>query len=602
MRFESNHIYIRVLSSILIAISLLTSCQREIILDEDFEAGKHKLIDAYLSFTINSLTDLQTKSNPTGGENGDGNEVGLDNENKIDNITIVLYKGDNINSAVNTLPSAILFVSSSDILPGNTTTVQKVKLEKSVYHVIVIANAGDLTSSLEGKTMKEISDHIQQNAWINAAGGIITNFVMSSANDAQINLTTITTEAHPASAIVDVERIAARIDMIPNQGVSGTNRYAVISEGQTVAYNTITKIKLINRITAGSYLLKRVASTVGSTPTYLGDESPSSGIQTNYVIDPWSSIKTKSNLAGNHFNKAIGGSGSDPATALYSDYFNSSFSLNADNNIKSNISGKSFYILGYTLENTTSKESQLNGYVTGAMFETTYIPQKITNYNASTKKNEIINNSSAITFFTADNGNSIYNSLEGITFASVKTGQSSDFFSQVFTTSNTWYELQQYASLLNDNDLLGFKAYLKDLAKGKTQTDHLTRTISWTSFIQEKYGYSYNGSTVSLNNNNLDTKSLLTQQGIKTYEGGLSYYPYWIKHSNNNSSESGIMKFAIVRNNVYKLKVVSFSGLGKPNPYNPDTDDPGNPSEETYVNIVVTVKPWKLIDHPEIIL
>ncbi len=62
------------------------------------------------------------------------------------------------------------------------------------------------------------------------------------------------------------------------------------------------------------------------------------------------------------------------------------------------------------------------------------------------------------------------------------------------------------------------------------------------------------------------------------------------------------MEFGIVRNNIYKLKVQSFSGPGKPFPYDPATDNPENKNEESDVSLKISIKPWKLIEHPEIIL
>lgn len=52
----------------------------------------------------------------------------------------------------------------------------------------------------------------------------------------------------------------------------------------------------------------------------------------------------------------------------------------------------------------------------------------------------------------------------------------------------------------------------------------------------------------------------------------------------------GIMEFAIVRNNVYKLTVESVSKLGDPT----DEIDPDNPDETSkmYLKVNVTILPW----------
>ena len=76
----------------------------------------------------------------------------------------------------------------------------------------------------------------------------------------------------------------------------------------------------------------------------------------------WTIIKTKTNLTGSHFNLLNGGAGSDPASSLYTNYFNNSFTLGSEDvvktaNLTSTSNGEKFYILGYTLENTTDMVS-----------------------------------------------------------------------------------------------------------------------------------------------------------------------------------------------------------------------------------------------------
>lgn len=48
---------------------------------------------------------------------------------------------------------------------------------------------------------------------------------------------------------------------------------------------------------------------------------------------------------------------------------------------------------------------------------------------------------------------------------------------------------------------------------------------------------------------------------LNTYENGICYYTWWIKHSNDNANTYGIMEYATVRNNLYQLTVNSISSL-----------------------------------------
>ena len=84
------------------------------------------------------------------------------------------------------------------------------------------------------------------------------------------------------------------------------------------------------------------------------------------------------------------------------------------------------------------------------------------------------------------------------------------------------------------------------------------------------------------------------------------YYYYWNRHNDNlDPYNMGVMEFAIVRNNVYKLAVDKISRFGHPtppDPSNPDPDpepdpdpvDPDDPDESVnyYFNVTVKVLPW----------
>lgn len=89
-----------------------------------------------------------------------------------------------------------------------------------------------------------------------------------------------------------------------------------------------------------------------------------------------------------------------------------------------------------------------------------------------------------------------------------------------------------------------------------------------------------------------------SSQDPQTREWGYyCYYYYWNRHNDNN--EEGIMgpmEFAVVRNNVYKLSVLSLKTLGHPRiPENdPDDPNPEDPDEksEIYITVSVDIVPW----------
>lgn len=75
------------------------------------------------------------------------------------------------------------------------------------------------------------------------------------------------------------------------------------------------------------------------------------------------------------------------------------------------------------------------------------------------------------------------------------------------------------------------------------------------------------------------------------------YYYYWNRHNDNgNPNKMGIMEYAVVRNNVYKLAVTNISKFGHPDKEEGDPDDKDNdtPDEEEryYFQVSVKVLPW----------
>ena len=84
------------------------------------------------------------------------------------------------------------------------------------------------------------------------------------------------------------------------------------------------------------------------------------------------------------------------------------------------------------------------------------------------------------------------------------------------------------------------------------------------------------------------------------------YYYYWNRHNDNlDPYTMGVMEFAVVRNNVYKLAVDKINRFGHPtppDPSNPDPNpepdpdpvDPKDPDESVnyYFNVTVKVLPW----------
>lgn len=89
----------------------------------------------------------------------------------------------------------------------------------------------------------------------------------------------------------------------------------------------------------------------------------------------------------------------------------------------------------------------------------------------------------------------------------------------------------------------------------------------------------------------------------KTDEGYRCYYKYWIRHLDNyRPTEMGVMEFAVVRNNLYRMLITNVSDIGEGGTgtiiVTPDTPDEG----EASLQVVLNVKPWIVRDLTDIVL
>ena len=75
----------------------------------------------------------------------------------------------------------------------------------------------------------------------------------------------------------------------------------------------------------------------------------------------------------------------------------------------------------------------------------------------------------------------------------------------------------------------------------------------------------------------------------EVYSEGRCYYVYWIRHADDeNTTVISPMEYAIVRNNIYQLKINSISKLGTP--------EPDSNVEEVESNIHIRVKSWNMVE------
>lgn len=558
----------------LLMASLAAGCAQEDI-DTAPTGGGGMSASSYVSLSFASQQSTPTRSNPTGGEQGDGQEKGQANENEIKSAVAFFYQGsgtDGVNSSGTTPIMAVAtFNVGSYTESGNgidrtyTTTPQQVDLDDGTYNVLVVANPGADWWTGQSLTLADVRNHIQTTAWT-ASGSDYSDFVMTSAADATLTLNS-NPENDPAKAEVNVERMAARLDY------KTTGTYTCDDPAYSGATVEITGAALVNNLTAGSYMLKRVASTVDGVPTYLGDETADAGVQTNYVLDPWTAVKTSDN---NSFT--IDGE-VKTAEDLYGEWFGN-ISQNPNDwadyvqrGIEVSDGTEKWQRIGYTLENTTAAEEAGRRYSTGVVFKAKFNPQGVANYTEGE------------TFFAY--GTKIYASMEDMMAGFY--GSKFDDLDNI-TSCATWGDVKQFiTSTLLTNDPSGYNKYLEGLAEGKDDSETVSdaSSLTWSNYMKNECGYSKdeNGKVV-LDQNDKVTRIALQHYGTRTYEDATCYYTWWVRHSNDNDdTKKGIMEYAIVRNNIYKLTVNSVYSLG------------GEVPEEESLIVDVYVNDWLLLDN-----
>lgn len=558
----------------LLMASLAAGCAQEDI-DTAPSGGGGMSASSYVSLSFASQQSTPTRSNPTGGEQGDGDETGQDYENEIKSAVAFFYQGsgtDGVNSSGTTPIMAVAtFNVGSPTEPGNgidrtyTTTPQQVDLDDGTYNVLVVANPGADWWTGQSLTLDDVRNHIQTTAWTASESGY-SDFVMTSAADATLTLNS-NPESDPAKATVNVERMAARLDY------KAEASYTCTDPAYPNATVKITGAALVNNLTAGSYMLKRVASTVDGVPTYLGNETPDAGVQTNYVLDPWTAGKTSAN---NSFT--IGGEANKTAKDLYGEWFGN---ISQDPNhwaayvqpgTEMTVGTEKWQRIGYTLENTTAAEEAGKRYSTGVVFKAKFHPQGVANYQDGE------------TFFAY--GTKIYASMEDM-MAGFYGSEFADLDN--ITSCATWGDVKQFiTSTLLTNDPSGYNKYLEGLAEGKDDTEAVAgASLTWSNYMLNECGYSKDEhGKVILDQNDKVTRIALQPYGTRTYEDATCYYTWWVRHSNDNDdTKKGIMEYAIVRNNIYKLTVNSVYSLG------------GEVPEEESLIVDVYVNDWLLLDN-----
>ena len=659
----------RIFTSALAAVVLLAAGCSDDLENQGNGAGNGELNGAKTYMKVSVNPGVVTKA--AAGEEGDtpDGEEGEADEYAVKDVTVVLFRnaGDTYAEPNAFNHDSKLVAAGYGTLPGDmdpsdenwhkrmaTVTLEVTQdeedFDQKTYGIIAVTNLGEtdgkaLVAKVSGEnaSLENGADLANQ---LQASYNSNSGFIMSTHND-QYNQSikifdkvTLQANVNPneaPQASVHVERLAAKVRISKADNVQDFIYTATEGENNDVAKIRLDGVALVNQLSSGSFLLKRVTSetTGGTIPAmtdghdlYLGNETVQNDAATNYVIDPWTRNKKVTdgmdwtNLAINsetladtknlsYTNPFVG----ENFQAMWNSYTTSKPVALANN---TDLADADKLDLAYTMENTTSAVMSKNGFSTGALFKATYIPKELMTVTTEGGKSEVapkpvenynpdgdkltydaIAADSDVTLDFYLYGNNAYDSYKAI-FNEYVWGEQKELdgvqdatiisYDDLVAASIGSVDKAKFFDQLGTNDPLGYIAVMRKAADTDKSGELSEQEISAATLtgIDTYINDESNAETLNAN--------------INKFEDCVCYYPYWIRHAdNNNSTDMGVMEFAIVRNNIYDLKVTGISGYGysgieKPEP---GTDDE---TKKFYFNVDIFVKNWVVRSNDDIIL
>lgn len=623
-----------------------------------------------VAISTETITRAATKAIP--GEDGDGvgkAEVGDEDEYTVEDVTIILYKASTTANPESWAikgdcelvaagwTNQIGVMENSGATTGNKfpngkmTTVEVAVKDDSpsladedgeTYGVIAVTNLGQTDGEgLVAKigatggysTVADLDKALYQNSTIYDGDEVrhvmSTHAIVGSEGSSTVTFKTSDTEIPSTS--VYVERLSAkiRLSVYNNNNFTYKIKATMFEEDEAAAQANaedeivLTDVAVFNRLKSGSFLLKRVSEAAGNADlgtdnatndVIIGDETASSGVATNFVIDPWTRSK-KLEENGNFPTTLPTYATSkleytNPYTAsnygeLWDTYSDKAGSGANDETVAINpdeVDAQGDLFLCYTQENTLSIAGSVHGYTTGALFKATYYPAKwmaLVTEDGATKGDVVAEeitygtSKSIDKFYTyTSNGKEMifenYDAILGYIIA--KAGQKGvSYYS--FTNANdenfgtNINKLRAYA----DEDPFGYiEKMVAEYDKTQSESPGMASYKAIDAYLKS-FTPTAGDATTAFN------------ERVKIYTGGVCYYPYLILHGGDGKRPTTPMEFGIVRNNIYDMTVEGISGLGYSEV---DVTDPKEPDidEKLKIQVNLYVKNWVVRSNSGIIL
>lgn len=426
----------------------------------------------------------------------------------------------------------------------------------------------------------------------------------------------------------------------------------------------LDEVTIVNQLESGSYLLKRVTAdaaadkkipapnaTTGYDYFLANERAAMEGYGMNYVIDPWTRGKEHVTPTATNLDERDGiimENGDDKYKLAYANDFyapedvdngkygyyselwdglqSSAKKLAANDAFTDDITSLD---LCYTQENTTSAAMSRNGYSTGALFKATYFPEKyMAVVDKTTTTTEGVKMTQEVKAIEVDyNGDadgygydkiSKDTKIENLNFY-VYNQKIYNGYEAIFNEF-AWRQQKELDGNKNNIPIYSYADFKKgkiEQIKKKEFFNHLLADFSdplgYIDYLKKQCDANGDGilddtitedavfAATDAIDAFIEANKVTLNETIKVYTDFVCYYPYWIRHANNDKfPDIGVMEFGIVRNNIYdltvsKFKTLGLSGVDKPNPGNPDEQ------EKYYFNVNVRVKNWVVRKNSDIV-
>ena len=341
-----------------LALTMMTSCRNEF--DENGASGSEG--DAYMSLSIEMPNVGRGRAIDENGTTSEGTE----GEQKITSLKLFVFdatSGKLDNSSKTDFDASELKPGKPSVGTDKTTTytIPSFKIPGGEKKVLVIVNPldGKFTDQTTQTNMSEAMTLSETEISTISTDGkfMMTNVNRASDTDGMVTVNVDGTETNPTSVTVSVERVVAKIeDMTENYSIK-------VKDNQSNDVVEFQKVALINGNTKFYPIMKVKENTVTSNNDYV--EDPNFMGQSEITVDDF-----------------------------YSKEFNAdTFNDNASDYVKTLSSETSAAnALFYTLENTMTKDEQMNAYTTGLYYQAQYklggqagnvyrFEEKLYNYN-----------------------------------------------------------------------------------------------------------------------------------------------------------------------------------------------------------------------------